>query len=51
MQDYLREGDVLFVDNGASYALLGLKFPPKGTFVGPINWGSIGSSVGALLAH
>jgi indolepyruvate decarboxylase len=49
MQGYLKEGDVLFVDNGTSYALLGLKFPPKCTFVGSINWGSIGYSVGALL--
>jgi indolepyruvate decarboxylase len=49
MQDYLREGDVLFVDNGTSYALFGLKFPPKCTFVGSVNWGSIGYSVGALL--
>src|SRR5262249_47260179 len=49
MQGYLREGDVLFVDNGTSYALFGLKFPPKCTFVGSVNWGSIGYSIGALL--
>jgi indolepyruvate decarboxylase len=49
MQGYLREGDVLFVDNGTSYALFGLKFPRKCTFVGSVNWGSIGYSVGALL--
>jgi len=49
MQGYLREGDVLFVDNGTSYAVFGLKFPPKCTFVGSVNWGSIGYSVGALL--
>jgi indolepyruvate decarboxylase len=49
MQGYLEEGDVLFVDNGTSYALFGLKFPPKCTFVGSVNWGSIGYSVGALL--
>jgi indolepyruvate decarboxylase len=49
IQRYLREGDVLFVDNGTSYALFGLKFPPKCTFVGSVNWGSIGYSVGALL--
>jgi indolepyruvate decarboxylase len=49
LQGYLREGDVLFVDNGTSYALFGLKFPPKCTFVGSVNWGSIGYSVGALL--
>jgi len=49
MQGYLREGDVLFVDNGTSYAVFGLKFPSKCTFVGSVNWGSIGYSVGALL--
>jgi hypothetical protein len=49
MQGYLKEGDVLFVDNGTSYALFGLKFPAKCTFVGSVNWGSIGYSVGALL--
>jgi indolepyruvate decarboxylase len=49
MQGYLREGDVLFVDNGTSYALFGLKFPAKCTFIGSVNWGSIGYSVGALL--
>jgi indolepyruvate decarboxylase len=49
IQGYLREGDVLFVDNGTSYALFGLKFPPNCTFVGSVNWGSIGYSVGALL--
>src|SRR5262249_44834332 len=49
MQAYLREGDVLFIDNGTAYALFGLKFPPKCTFIGSVNWGSIGYSVGALL--
>jgi TPP-dependent 2-oxoacid decarboxylase len=49
MQGYLREGDVLFVDNGTAFTLFGLKFPPKCTFVGSVNWGSIGYSVGALL--
>jgi indolepyruvate decarboxylase len=49
IQGYLREGDVLFVDNGTSYALFGLKFPPNCTFIGSVNWGSIGYSVGALL--
>ena len=49
MQGYLREGDVLFIDNGTAYALFGLKFPPKCTFIGSVNWGSIGYSVGALL--
>jgi indolepyruvate decarboxylase len=49
IQGYLRPGDVLFVDNGTSYALFGLKFPPKCTFIGSVNWRSIGYSVGALL--
>jgi indolepyruvate decarboxylase len=49
IQGYLRPGDVLFVDNGTSYALFGLKFPPRCTFIGSVNWGSIGYSVGALL--
>jgi indolepyruvate decarboxylase len=49
IQGYLRPGDVLFVDNGTSYALFGLKLPPRCTFVGSVNWGSIGYSVGALL--
>jgi indolepyruvate decarboxylase len=49
IQRYLRPGDVLYVDNGTSFSLLGLKLPPKCTFIGSINWGSIGYSVGALL--
>src|SRR5262247_139102 len=49
IQGYLRPGEVLFVDNGTSYALFGLKLPPNCTFVGSVNWGSIGYSVGALL--
>jgi indolepyruvate decarboxylase len=49
MQGYLREGDVLFVDNGTAFTLFGLKFPPQCTLVGSVNWGSIGYSVGALL--
>ena len=49
MQEYLREGDVLYVDNGTAFTLLGLRLPPKCSFVGSINWGSIGYSVGALL--
>ena len=49
IQNYLRPGDVLYVDNGTSFALLGLKLPPNCTFIGSINWGSIGYSVGALL--
>jgi len=49
VQSYLREGDVLFIDNGTSYALFGLRFPANCTFIGSVNWGSIGYSVGALL--
>jgi indolepyruvate decarboxylase len=49
VQEYLRPGDVLYVDNGTSFSLLGLKLPPNCTFIGSINWGSIGYSVGALL--
>ncbi|WP_433621969.1 alpha-keto acid decarboxylase family protein [Nocardia sp. CA-120079] len=49
IQDYIRPGDVLLVDNGTSYALFGLQFPPDCTFVGSVNWGSIGYSVAALL--
>jgi indolepyruvate decarboxylase len=49
IQSYVRPGDVLYVDNGTSYALFGLKLPPNCTFVGSVNWGSIGYSVGALL--
>jgi indolepyruvate decarboxylase len=49
IQGYLRPGDVLYVDNGTSYALFGLKLPPKCSFIGSVNWGSIGYSVGALL--
>jgi len=35
--------------NGTSFVLLGLKLPQNCTFIGSINWGSIGYSVGALL--
>jgi indolepyruvate decarboxylase len=49
IQGYLRPGDVLYVDNGTSYALFGLNLPPNCTFIGSVNWGSIGYSVGALL--
>ena len=49
IQGYLRPGDVLYVDNGTSFVVLGLKLPRNCTFVGSINWGSIGFSVGALL--
>ena len=49
IQEYLRPGDVIYVDNGTSFVILGLKLPKGCTFVGSINWGSIGFSVGALL--
>ncbi|GKQ53093.1 alpha-keto acid decarboxylase family protein [Bradyrhizobium sp. Ce-3] len=49
IQSYVRPGDVLYVDNGTSFVLLGLKLPRDCTFIGSINWGSIGYSVGALL--
>jgi len=49
IQSYLRPADVLYVDNGTSFVLLGLKLPPNCTFIGSVNWGSIGYSVGALL--
>jgi indolepyruvate decarboxylase len=49
IQGYLRPGDVIYVDNGTSFVILGLKLPANCTFVGSINWGSIGYSVGALL--
>ncbi|MFF0456401.1 alpha-keto acid decarboxylase family protein [Nocardia africana] len=49
IQTYIRPGDVLLVDNGTSYALFGLQLPPGCTFVGSVNWGSIGYSVAALL--
>ena len=49
IQGYLRPGDVVLVDNGTSYALFGLNLPPDCTFIGSVNWGSIGYSVGALL--
>ncbi|HTU35955.1 MAG TPA: thiamine pyrophosphate-binding protein [Candidatus Acidoferrum sp.] len=49
IQSYLRSGDVLYVDNGTSFSILGLKLPANCTFIGSVNWGSIGFSVGALL--
>src|SRR5215470_13939859 len=49
IQGYLKPGDVLYVDNGTSFVILGLKLPRNSAFVGSINWGSIGYSVGALL--
>ncbi|HUN98154.1 MAG TPA: thiamine pyrophosphate-binding protein [Bradyrhizobium sp.] len=49
IQNYLRPGDVLYVDNGTSFTILGLKLPKGCSFIGSVNWGSIGFSVGALL--
>ncbi|MBV8684163.1 MAG: alpha-keto acid decarboxylase family protein [Caulobacteraceae bacterium] len=49
IQGYLRPGDVIYVDNGTSFSILGLRLPTGCTFIGSINWGSIGYSVGALL--
>ena len=49
VQEYVKPGDVLLVDNGTSYALFGLELPKGCSFVGSVNWGSIGFSVGALL--
>jgi indolepyruvate decarboxylase len=49
IQGYLRPGDVLYIDNGTAYSILGLKLPTGCSFIGSINWGSIGYSVGALL--
>jgi indolepyruvate decarboxylase len=49
IQEYVRPGDVLLVDNGTSYASFGMKLPPDCTFVVPAVWGSIGYSVGSLL--
>src|SRR5262252_7140040 len=34
LQGYLRPGDVLYVDNGTSFVILGLKLPSKCTFIG-----------------
>jgi indolepyruvate decarboxylase len=49
IQGYIRSGDVMLLDNGTSYAAMGLRFPPNCTFVSPVIWGSIGYSVGSLL--
>jgi indolepyruvate decarboxylase len=49
LQSYLRPGDVLFTDNGTSYAIFGFRLPPGCTVVASVIWGSIGYSVGALL--
>jgi indolepyruvate decarboxylase len=49
LQGYLRPGDVLFTDNGTSYAIFGFRLPPDCTVVASVVWGSIGYSVGALL--
>jgi indolepyruvate decarboxylase len=49
IQGYLRPGDVLYTDNGTSYAIFGFRLPPDCTVVASVIWGSIGYSVGALL--
>ncbi|HXW34341.1 MAG TPA: thiamine pyrophosphate-binding protein [Acidimicrobiales bacterium] len=49
IQGYLRPGDVLYTDNGTSYAIFGLRLPPGCTVIASVTWGSIGYSVGALL--
>jgi len=49
LQGYLRPGDVLFTDNGTSYAIFGFRLTPDCTVVASVIWGSIGYSVGALL--
>jgi len=49
VQGYIRPGDVLVAEDGTSYASLGLRLPPKCSFVSQVIWGSIGYSVGALL--
>ncbi|HTU72993.1 MAG TPA: thiamine pyrophosphate-binding protein [Trebonia sp.] len=49
IQGYLRPGDVLYTDNGTSYAIFGFRLPPGCTVIASITWGSIGYSVGALL--
>jgi indolepyruvate decarboxylase len=49
LQGYLRPGDVLFTDNGTSYAIFGFRLPPDCTVVASVIWGSIGYSVGSLL--
>ena len=49
VQKYLKPGDVVLVDNGTSYALFGMEMPEGCTFVGSVNWGSIGYAVAATL--
>ncbi|MBV9796015.1 MAG: alpha-keto acid decarboxylase family protein [Actinobacteria bacterium] len=49
IQGYLRPGDVLYTDNGTSYAIFGFHLPPGCTVIASVIWGSIGYSVGALL--
>jgi indolepyruvate decarboxylase len=49
IQGYLRPGDVLYTDNGTSYAIFGFQLPADCTVIASIIWGSIGYSVGALL--
>jgi TPP-dependent 2-oxoacid decarboxylase len=50
IQTFLREGDVLIAEDGTSSAgAMGLRLPPRCTFVTQAVWGSIGYSLGALL--
>jgi indolepyruvate decarboxylase len=49
VQKYLKPGDVVLVDNGTSYALFGMEMPEGCTFVGSVNWGSIGYALAATL--
>jgi indolepyruvate decarboxylase len=49
IQGYLRPGDVLVVEDGTSYASLGLRLPQGCTVVAQAIWGSIGYTVGSLL--
>lgn len=49
VQEYLKPGDVVLVDNGTSYVLFGMEMPEGCTFVGSVNWGSIGYAVAATL--
>ena len=49
IQGYIRPGDVLYTDNGTSYAIFGLRLPPDCSVIASVIWGSIGYSVGALL--
>jgi indolepyruvate decarboxylase len=50
MQFFLRQGDVLVVENGTSSAGAGsMVLPPDCTYIAQPVWGSIGYSLGALL--